>query len=180
MSDMYYCANGKWIVETSIDSYSDYLHLFNTTGPNGSATTTTVNGYQQGHTIEETKLLADIIIEKTNTILTNTNTPCQIQNHIQTWSIQYYPGGWKGIHCHDHGSTGATAVLYFDEPSSGQDDEGAIYAILPDEYGNTKVNFWHSAPGKLLVMDARIWHGVYPTLDTRRVLVLDFEANWNE
>lgn len=175
----FYCLNGRWIVETSVDCFLEYEKLFTTDQPDGSDRTTTVNGYQQGHSIQDTKGLADEIILKTNTMLTNCNVPCEISNHIQTWSIEYYPGGWKGLHCHNYGKTGATAVVYFDEPSTGTNDEGALYAILADEHGNNYLNLWHSSPGKLIVMDSRIWHGVYPTIDKRRVLVLDFEANYN-
>lgn len=179
MEDKFYCLNGRWIVESSVQTHVQFENLFEHTQPDGSGITTTVNGYQQGHSVEHTKTLADEIIFKTNTILSEYKLPCKIDNHIQTWSIEYFPGGWKGLHCHLHGKTGATAVVYFDEPVVGDNDEGALYAVLADEQGNNYLNLWHPAPGKLLVMDARIWHGVYPTLDTRRVLVLDFEALWN-
>ena len=179
LEDNFYILNGRWIAETSVECYLNYEKLFNTTQADGSAGTTTVNGYQQGHSTVETKELADEIILNTNAMLANANVLCKINNHIQTWSIQYNPGGWKGLHCHNHSNTGATAVVYFDEPSQGNNDEGALYAVLADEYGNNYTNLWHSAPGKLIVMDSRIWHGVYPTIDKRRVLVLDFEATYH-
>lgn len=179
LDNNFYCLNGRWVVETSVDCYLDYENLFNYTHPDGSGQTTTVNGYQQGHSTDETKLLADEIIIKTNTMLAQYSMPLIIRNHIQTWSIKYFPGGWKGLHCHQHGKTGATAVVYFDDATPGDNDNGALYALLTDENGNSYLNLWHSSPGKLIVMDSRLWHGVYPTLDERRVLVLDFEANYH-
>ena len=182
MSDTFYSANSRWIVESHAPMFSDYETLLNTNQPNlvEPGRSTTVHGYQIPHTIEETQDLAEFIIKKTNNILTKSNTPCQIHNHIQTWSITYYPGGWKGIHNHQKGNTGATAVLYFDDVDKRPNNEGALYAVLQDEAGDTYVEWWQPSAGKLLVMDARIWHGVYPTVDERRVMVLDFEAAWNE
>ena len=179
LEDNFYLLNGRWIAETSVECYSNYEKLFNITQPDGSAATSTVNGHQQGHSIVETKELADEIMSTTNAMLANANVLCKINNHLTTWSIQYNPGGWSGLHCHNHGNTGATAVVYFDEPSNGDNDEGALYAVLADEHGDNYTNLWHGAPGKLIVMDARIWHGVYPTINNRRVLVFDYEVEYN-
>ena len=82
------------------------------------------------------------------------------------------------MHNHTKGRTGCTAVLYFDDIEDQPNDEGAFYAVLQDEKGETHVNWWQPKKGLLLIMDARIWHGAYPTIDERRVMVFDFEATY--
>lgn len=180
MDDLFYCANGRWIVESYIPFYQEAEALLTYEQPNmiTPGSSTTVNGYQIGHTLKSTEKFAEFIVQKTNSILQNYKYPAQLTNHIQTWSIHYYPGGWKGLHNHQKDNTGATAVLYFDDIPKQPNDEGAFYAILQNEYGDTCVNYWNSSPGKLLVMDSRIWHGVYPTNVDRRVMVLDFEVQY--
>ena len=179
MNDTLYIGNsGQWLIETYVPMWQDYECLFNSEHPNlvEPGKSTTVNGYQIPNTLEETKEVADFIIDKTNAILHEGDVGCSIYNHIQTWSIRYYPGGWKGLHNHTKGRTGCTAVLYFDDIGKQPNDEGAFYAVLQDEHGVTHVNWWQPKKGLLLVMDARIWHGVYPTINERKVMVFDFEA----
>ena len=182
MNDVLYIANNRWIVETHAPMWKEYEELFDTDHPNlvEPGKSTTVNGYQVPHTLEETKGIANFIIEKTNSVLQEGKILCSLQTHIQTWSIKYYPGGWKGLHNHEKGKTGCTAVLYFDNIEDQPNDEGAFYAILQDESGETHVEWWQPQQGKLLVMDSRIWHGAYPTIDERRVMVFDFKVNWHE
>jgi hypothetical protein len=182
MDDILYIANNRWIVETHAPMWQDYEKLFDKDHPNlvEPGKSTTVNGYQIPQALEETKPIADFIVEKTNKVLQDGNVPCNIHTHIQSWSIKYYPGGWKGMHNHSKGKTGCTAVLYFDDIKDQPNDEGAFYAVLQDAQGETYVNWWQPQPGKLLIMDARIWHGAYPTLNERRVMVFDFEVTWHE
>lgn len=182
MNDTLYIANNRWIVETYAPMWQEYEKLFDNEHPNlvEPGRSTTVNGYQIPHTIEETKNIANFIIDKTNSVLKDGDVPCTVHNHIQSWSIRYFPGGWKGMHNHAKGVTGCTAVLYFDDIQDQPNDEGAFYAVLQDVQGETYVQWWQPTPGKLLIMDARIWHGAYPTLDERRVMVFDFEVDWHE
>jgi len=181
MQDTLYIANNHWIVETYAPMWKEYECLFDIEHPNlvEPGKSTTVNGYQMPQSLDDTREIADFIIEKTNSILDEGQVRCKLNKHIQSWSIRYYPGGWKGIHNHAKGSTGCTAVLYFDDIRDQPNDEGAFYAVLQDEKGGTHVNWWQPSKGKLLIMDARIWHGAYPTLDERRVMVFDFEVDWH-
>ena len=80
MNDTLYIANNQWIVETHVPMWKDYEHLFDSDHPNlvEPGRSTTVNGYQIPHTLEETKGVADFIIDKTNTILAEGDVPCTI------------------------------------------------------------------------------------------------------
>ena len=75
MNDVLYIANNRWIVETLAPMWKEYEELFDTDHPNlvEPGKSTTVNGYQVPHTLEETKGIANFIIEKTNSELIHKN-----------------------------------------------------------------------------------------------------------
>ena len=104
------------------------------------------------------------------------NVDCSIHNPVPNLSIRYISVDGKVCTIIQKVLPGCTAVLYFDDIGKQPKDEGAFYAVLQYEQGVTHVNWWQPKKGLLLVMDARIWHGVYPTIDERKVMVFDFEA----
>jgi len=52
-----------------------------------------------------------------------------------------------------------------------------MYTIMQNQYGYTYDHKFHPAPGRVVVMDDRVWHGAYPTEDNRRCLVWDFDIS---
>ena len=58
MNDTLYIGNsGQWLIETYVPMWQDYERLFKSNHPNlvEPGKSTTVNGYQIPHTLEETK-----------------------------------------------------------------------------------------------------------------------------
>jgi len=173
---IFYEFYNSWILESKWNDYEKYLDLFNSNEPNKvtPGISTTVNGYQVGQELSDITDLTDDIITEINNILTIKNYNYTIDEPLIAWSIEYYINGWKGIHNHNKGLTGITAALYFSETLQEGNNEGIFFAFCYNNAGDVEVKYWTPFPGLLLVMDAKVWHGAYPTLNNRKVLVIDF------
>jgi len=173
---IFYEFYNSWILESKWADYEKYLDLFNSNEPNKvtPGVSTTVNGYQIGQELTNISELTNIIRKEVNNILTIKKYSYLINNPIMAWGIEYYVNGWKGIHNHNKGLTGVTAVLYFDKTVQKGNNEGSFFAFCYNNVGDIEVKYWTPFPGLLLVMDSKVWHGAYPTLNNRKVLVIDF------
>ena len=73
----------------------------------------------------------------------------------------------------------ASSVMLFDHitPSKTNQFNGCMYTIMQNQFGYTYDHKFHPTPGRVVVMDDRVWHGAYPTEDNRRCLVWDFDID---
>ena len=73
----------------------------------------------------------------------------------------------------------ATSVMLFDNitPTKQNQFNGCMYTVMQNQYGYTYDHKFHPTPGRVVVMDDRVWHGAYPTEDNRRCLVWDFDIS---
>ena len=103
----------------------------------------------------------------------------------KAWTINYFPGGWQAGHFHSidrayqQNRRCASSVMLFDHitPTKQNQFNGCMYAVMQNQYGYTYDHKFHPTPGRVVVMDDRVWHGAYPTEDNRRCLVWDFDIS---
>ena len=177
---IFYEFHNSWILESEWADYEKYKNLFDSNKSNTvtPGLSTTVDGYQIGQELSDLTELTDDITKEVNNILNIKKYSYIISQPLNAWSIEYYINGWKGIHNHNKGLTGVTAVLYFSETLQKGNNEGSFYAFCYNDVGDVEVKYWTPYPGLLLVMDSKVWHGAYPTLNTRKVLVIDFITDY--
>ena len=188
--ELYVTPNQHWVVSAVYPDYEDMLHLFDFSNADISRGSCTVNGIQKPLQDEEwTKerekyksWLLNIFKEVQLPINQITERVGEEQAH-KAWTINYFEGGWQAGHFHstDRGQQAnrrfASSVMMFDhlKPTKNNIFNGCMYTILQDPNGYTYDHKFHPTPGKVIVMDDRVWHGAYPTEDNRRVLVWDFD-----
>jgi len=103
----------------------------------------------------------------------------------KAWTINYFPDGWQAGHFHSTDRVSqqnkrfASSVMLFDHitPSKTNQFNGCMYTIMQNQFGYTYDHKFHPTPGRVVVMDDRVWHGAYPTEDNRRCLVWDFDID---
>lgn len=89
---------------------------------------------------------------------------------MHVWGIEYLDGGYQTAH--RHGKDTWNTILYFDDqPKSDKMDtnNGLTWLIDGDEHKTVAPE-----PGKLIMFDDKVWHGVYPAKAPRRTLMVDF------
>ena len=99
-------------------------------------------------------------------------------------TINYFPGGWQAGHFPTEKYKQLQQKVCFlvlcswiHEPTRDNPFNGCLYTIMQDPNGYTYDHKFHPTPGKVVVMDDRVWHGTYPTEDLRRCLVWDFDID---
>lgn len=101
----------------------------------------------------------------------------------KTWCVDYSDGGYQAIH--NHGSACISMVMAMDEtPVNDGDratmspDNGMLYTLMPEPDGTQAYNQFAPYPGRTVIMDGRVWHGVYPCKAPRRTWVVDFDFEY--
>ena len=104
------------------------------------------------------------------------NLPIRVTGFSKAWGVKYPPGGYSGLHSHVPGRQ-LTSVLFLDTPKPSREYPlaGSLTTLQPT-YEET-LNYLKHDPiaGKLVIMDGRVWHGTYPTLEDRHVFVVDMD-----
>ena len=97
-----------------------------------------------------------------------------------SWGIEYKDGGYQAFHC--HGVDAITVVFHFDGQPRIKDAQdstyGMLYSIMPRADGTKRLQNHIPTRGKCLIMDGKVFHGVYPVKEPRRSIVIDFDYNW--
>jgi hypothetical protein len=57
-------------------------------------------------------------------------------------------------------------------------DNGMLYSLMPNPDTTQEYNQFAPYPGRTVIMDGRVWHGVYPCKAPRRTWVVDFEYEY--
>lgn len=189
--DLYLVPNQHWIVSAVYPYYKDMEHLFDFTGEDISTGSCTVNGIQKPLQDNEwteqrqtyKKWMLDIFQQLKLPI--NSITEKQDGQTHKAWTINYFSGGWQAGHFHSTDRVAqsnkrfASSVMFFDhiKPTKDNRFNGCMYTILQDPNGYTYDHKFHPEPGRVVIMDDRVWHGAYPTEDNRRCLVWDYDIN---
>lgn len=101
--------------------------------------------------------------------------PIKIGNFKKAWGVDYKPGAYSGLHCHAPGKQ-LTAVLFLTNTKTSEEYPlaGYLTTLQPLEYST---NYLQHVPkaGDCVIMDGRVYHGTYPTLNQRKVFVCDFD-----
>lgn len=187
--DFYLTPNQHWVVSAIYPNYKDLEKLFDFTTADISRGSCTVNGIQKPLNDEEwTRERIDYkewlldTFKQVQVPINDISERTDEQKH-KAWTINYFPGGWQAGHFHSTDRVSqsnkrfASSVMLFDHIQPNRDNifNGCMYTILQDPNGYTYDHKFHPEPGRVIVMDDRVWHGAYPTEENRRVLVWDFD-----
>ena len=106
--------------------------------------------------------------------------PITVNNFMKAWGVKYPPGGYSGLHCHKPGQQ-LTSVLFLDtpKPSPQYPLAGSLTTLQPNP--DSTIHYLQHKPvaGNVVIMDGKVFHGTYPTLEDRHVFVCDFEYESN-
>jgi len=101
--------------------------------------------------------------------------PIRIKDFKKAWGVKYPPGGYSGLHSHQPGKQ-LTSVLFLDTPKPSVEYPlaGCLTTLQPTD---SEITYLTHKPieGKMVILDGKVWHGSYPTLEDRHVFVCDFE-----
>jgi hypothetical protein len=97
------------------------------------------------------------------------------------WCVDYNDGGYQAIH--NHGPGCISMVMAMDsQPSTGDNtqsaDNGMLYTLMPNPDGTQLMTQFGPYPGRTVILDGRVWHGVYPAKAPRRTFVVDFDFEY--
>lgn len=107
--------------------------------------------------------------------IADSRLPIKVLDFKKAWGVKYPPGAYSGLHSHTPGKQ-LTAVLCLSYIE--QDDiyplAGSLVTLQPLDH---EINYVQHKlkPGDCVIMDGRVYHGTYPTLNERRVFVCDFD-----
>ena len=189
--ELYMTQNQHWVVSAIYPHYQEMESLFDFTSSDISNGTCTVNGIQKPLEYDEwnkqrtnykTWLLD--CFKQVDLPITQITERTEGQES-KAWTINYFPDGWQAGHFHStdrmtqQNKRFASSVMLFDHitPSKTNQFNGCMYTIMQNQFGYTYDHKFHPTPGRVVVMDDRVWHGAYPTEDNRRCLVWDFDID---
>ena len=164
----------KWIIETHLDNIEDYRSYIPNNNDNRTIETATNNGYQH-YFGDEIQPLAEIVRNRANSVLAEMQSPVRAGDLDKSWSIQYEKGGWQAMHNHADPFTIISCIIYFDTNPSENTSAGALYAMLAEPDGSENVLVFPYWAGKMIMIEGNVFHGTYPTEDTRDIMVFDFK-----
>ena len=105
-------------------------------------------------------------------------------------SINYHEGHYQPMHNHEPGPV-ISVIFYLDgqpEPTyegkdivgtkTRQTTYGMLYTIMPQPDGTCHLQNHIPKRGQCIIMDAKVYHGVYPAKGQRRTVVIDYDYEW--
>jgi len=189
--ELYMTQNQHWVLSAIYPHYKDLEELFDFTTADIANGTCTVNGIQKPLEYDEwTKQRQEYktwlldCFKQVDLPITQITERTEGQES-KAWTINYFPNGWQAGHFHStdrmsqQNKRFASSVMLFDHitPSKTNQFNGCMYTVMQNQFGYTYDHKFHPTPGRVVVMDDRVWHGAYPTEDNRRCLVWDFDID---
>lgn len=203
--DLYRVPNGQWIISGMYPHYEELEHLYESLkhNPDVSTTTSTVHGKQtilpkdlwqeprqkyQQWLKDAFKTTGANIKSISYRDFNDLNIEKDIQVDDTAWIIEYNEHGHQTGHfhsvdrLHQTNTRFASAVMFFDDikPTQQYKCNGCLWTVLQEPNGYTWDHKFHPEPGRVVVMDDRVFHGAYPTTQKRRCLVWDFNFTIEE
>ena len=107
--------------------------------------------------------------------LIESELPITVKKCLKAWGLKYPPGSYSGMHCHQPGKQ-FTVVMFLDDVMVSKEYPlaGSLVTLQPVEHSINHIRIIPK-PGNIVIMDGRVFHGTYPTLNDRRVFVCDFD-----
>lgn len=193
MTEKTYLPNSSpWVYETKFLNYKTYADIFTDYNPNRdkACDTSTNNGFQKDIDLVQYPLLVKDILNEINAYFKKQELNYTAHTVDAAWWVVYNKGGFQSLHQHLRGTEDAyvkllkdanegimSAVVCYDtirNNSSSRDEWGRFYGVCGGRYFE-----YASTAGAMWLFDARTFHGVYPTNNTRRVLSFDIFYSLN-
>ena len=183
--NFYSSQTGRWAFGTDFKNYKDYEHLFDQGGSEYSSTSLTNHGKQHDLELKDTQALVPEIKNILKQCFNQLNAPIEILEFKRAWHITYFENGYQCMHHHQSQQSSNTTthilstVIFFDTiPYNNGNYNGCLYGLIPESDGYQHYAIYPSEEGKIIVMDGKVWHGVYHTDRKRRSLICDFEYRY--
>jgi len=190
LSDKCSRSMNQFIIETQCPFIDEFEVLFQNKGADSSKDTFTINGYQFDVTTEVTEQsrkwgtqwdVSDKVIGLTKWVegkCRGQGIPIKNLTIDMSWCIDYNEDGYQGLH--SHGDKAISVVFHLDDQPhlDGKDiskaSYGMLYTIMPEPDGTQNVRNYIPKRGQCVIMDGKVFHGVYPVKAPRRSVVIDF------
>lgn len=188
-AELYLVPNQQFVISAEYPDYEDFLPFFDFTSVDMSERTSTVNGIQKQISNDSWSKERSKYIDWMLGIFEDLQVPIKTvtprPDEYPAWTVNYFEGGWQAGHFHSTNKMTQdnkrfiSTVMFFDniQPTKDNRWNGCLYTLLQNQYGYTFDHKFHPSPGKVVILDDRVWHGTYPTEDNRRVFVSDFDID---
>lgn len=107
--------------------------------------------------------------------ISDSDLPIKVKEFRKAWGVHYGPGAYSGLHSHTPG-TQLTAVMFLTHADQNESYPlaGNLLTLQPMDH---EINYIQhpTKPGDVVIMDGKVFHGTYPTLNDRKVFVCDFD-----
>ena len=174
------CFQGKipdyWISKDKYNEYKKFLALFNNPEKShidyGGAVIQYNENFTYPHQVDPDEVYIQWIkksIEK-----------FQFKNvkFKKSWWLTYPKNSFSGMHTHeDRGERTMTCVMFLNTISLSTETplNGKLKAVTMNPVtGELVSDMIKCIAGDVVIMDGKVYHGVYPTLEERKVFVVDF------
>lgn len=188
-AELYVVPNQQFVICADYPDYEEFLPFFDFTTSDISERTSTVNGIQKSipnkNWTKERQKYMDWLLSIFDDLQVPIRSIAPRPDEYPAWTVNYFEGGWQAGHFHSTNKMAQdnkrfiSTVMFFDhiQPTKDNRWNGCLYTILQNEYGYTYDHKFHPSPGRVVILDDRVWHGTYPTEDNRRVFVSDFDID---
>ena len=167
----------QYIIKTQCPFIDEFEVLFQNKGADNSKGTFTINSYQ----FDATKRIKKDFNHVTEWIegkCRANKIPIKNLKIDMSWCIDYSEGGYQGLH--SHGTDLISVVFHLDDQPEGEGFDGMFYSIMPRPVGTQWIQNHIPKRGQCLILDGKVFHGVYPVKKPRRSVVIDFDYDWLE
>ena len=181
----------QFLIETHYPSIDEFEVLFQNKGPDDSEGKSTINGYQFDVT-NRIKKDFNHVTEWIEGKCRANKIPIKNLKISLSSCIAYGDGQYQPMHNHEPGPV-ISVVFYLDgqtEPTykgkdivgtkTRQTTFGMLYTIMPQPDGTCLLQNHIPKRGQCLILDGKVFHGVYPVKKLRRSVVIDFDYDWLE
>jgi len=180
-TDLMTTSMNQFMIETYCPFFDEFEHLFTETekGLDESDHKTTFKGHQwdvSKRMKKDFNKIAKWVQDKCR----EQKIPIKNCKVNMSWCVDYHEGGYQHLHC--HGPQELTVVIHLDgQPpieETPQATHGMLYSIMPCPDGTQVLKNHIPEPGKCVIMDGKVFHGVYPVTGSRRTVVIDINFDW--
>jgi len=193
LSDKVIRGMNQFIIETHCPFIDELEALFQTRSADTSKDTFTINGYQFDVTTEITEQsrkwgtqwdVSDKVVGLAKWVegkCRGQMIPIKNLKINMSWCIDYNEDGYQGLH--SHGELLSVVFHLDDQPpleayEADRASYGMLYSIMPQPDGTQIVKNYIPKRGQCIIMDGKVFHGVYPVKGPRRTVVVDFDFEY--
>ena len=171
--DNFYITNtNQFVLETEHDDWEKYLNVF------AEAFQRTEFPDRVQYSLYPSQL--DITSWVDKKLKQHLNYGINITPH-EAWAIEYKDGGYQAVHNHTQQPNLISIIMFFDtikDEQKVQPTDGCTYTLMPHTEGNQVCLHFNPYPGKVVIMDGKVFHGTYPCKAPRRCFVVNFKFDY--